>query len=85
MRLVSARQEAHYRDYRIVGAKQGTGMLLRVMPTRPDLPILKHSRFWTLRAPWAKALETVCGFIDDAYGNSAAQFRRKKIMGANSH
>ena len=29
-------------------------------------------------------MKTVCGFIDDAYGNSAARFHRKKIMGANS-
>ena len=85
MRLVSVSQEAHYRDYRIEGAKQGTRMLLHVIPTRPDLPILKHSRFWTLRAPLVKAVETVCGYIDEAYGNSASQFPSKKGYGANSH
>jgi hypothetical protein len=84
MRLVSARQEAHYRGYRIEGAKQGTRLLLRVIPTRPDLPILKHSRFWTLRAPWVKAVETVCSYIDDAYETSASQFPPKKDHGANS-
>ena len=65
MRLVSVRQEAHYRGYRIEGLKQGEGLLLRVIPTRPGLPVLKYSRFRTLRAPWVKAVGVVVGYIDE--------------------
>ena len=67
MRLVSVKQEAHHRGYRIEGFKQGEGMLLRVSPTRPDLPTLKYSRFLTLRASWIKAVGVVAGYIDEAF------------------
>ena len=67
MRLVSVRQEAHYRGYRIEGLKQGEGFLLHVTPTRPDLPALKYSRFRTLRSSWLKALGVVVSYIDDAF------------------
>ena len=40
-------------------------MLLRVTPTKPDLPTLKYSRFWTLRANWTKAVGVVAGYIDE--------------------
>ena len=65
MRLVSVRQEDLYRGYRIEGAKEGTCMLLRVIPTRPDLPRLGCSRFRSLpRGTWLKALGVVRGYID---------------------
>ena len=67
MRLVSIRQEAHYRGYRIEGAKQGQGMLLRVTPTRPDLPVLRYAHFRTLRSTWVKAVGVVVGYIDEAF------------------
>ena len=66
MRPVSVRQEANYRGYRIEGVKQGEGVLLRVTPTRPDLPVLKYSRFRTLRSTWVKAVGAVVGYIDQA-------------------
>ena len=65
MRLVSIRQEAHYRGYRIEGAKQGQGMLLRVIPTRPYLPVLRYAHFRTLRSTWIKAVGVVVGYIDE--------------------
>jgi hypothetical protein len=67
MRLVSVRQEAHYRGYRIEGTKQGEGLLLRVSPTKPNLPVLKYLRFRTLRSPWVKAVGVVIGYIDEAF------------------
>ena len=66
MRLVSVRQAAHYRGYHIEGVKQGEGLLLRVTPTRPDLPVLKYSRFRTLRATWVQAVGVVAKYIDEA-------------------
>jgi hypothetical protein len=67
MRLVSIRKEAHYRGYLIEGFKQGEGLLLRVTPTRPHLPILKYSRFRTLRSTWVKAVGVVAGYIDESF------------------
>ena len=67
MRLVSVRQEAHYRGYRIEGVKQGEGLFLRVTPTRPGLPALMYSHFRTLRSPWVKAVGVVVGYIDEAF------------------
>ena len=67
MKLVSVRPEAHYRGYRIEGVMQGEGMLLLVTPTRAGLPVLKYSRFRTLRSPWVKAVGVVTGYIDDAF------------------
>ena len=60
----------HYRGYRIEGVKQGGGMLLRVIPTRPNLPILKYSRFRTVRATWDKALGVVTGYIGESLGQA---------------
>ena len=71
MRLVSIRQEAHYRGYRIEGAKQGQGMLLRVTPTRPYLPALRYAHFRTLRSTWVKAVDVVVGYIDEAFIETA--------------
>jgi hypothetical protein len=67
MRLVSVRQEAHYRGYRIEGVKQGEGLLLCVSPTRPYLPVLRYSRFWTLRSTWVKSVGVLVGYIDEAF------------------
>ena len=67
MRLVSKRQEAHYRGYLIEGIRQGEGLLVRVTPTRPHLPVLKYSRFRTLRSPWLKAVGVVAGYIDKSF------------------
>lgn len=61
---MSVGQEAHHRGYRIEGQKHGEGMLIRVSPTRPDLPELKYSRFRTIQAPWAKAVCDVVRYID---------------------
>ena len=71
MRLVSIRQEAHYRGYRIEGAKQGQGMLLRVIPTRPYLPVLRYAHFRTLRSTWIKAVGVVVGYIDEGFLETA--------------
>jgi hypothetical protein len=66
MRLVSVRQEAHHRGYRIEGVKQGEEILLRVTPTRPDLPTLRYSQFRTLRSTWLKAVGVVVVYIDES-------------------
>ena len=60
----------HYRGYCIEGVKRGGGMLLRVIPTRPNLPILKYSRFRTVRATWDKALGVVTGYIGEILGQA---------------
>jgi hypothetical protein len=71
MRLISTRQEARYRGYLIEESKQGEVLLLRVTPTRPHLPILKYSRFRTLRSTWFKALGVVVEYIDEALTEAA--------------
>jgi hypothetical protein len=77
MRPVSIRQEAHYRGYLIEGLKQGEGLLLRVTPTRPHLPILKYSRFRTLRSTWVNAVGVVAGYIDEALIVTAHEGEKK--------
>ena len=77
MRLVSVRQEARYRGYLIEGLQQGDGLLLRVTPTRPYLPILKYSRFRTLRSTWLKAVGVVVGYIDEALKETAREGQKK--------
>ena len=42
-------------------------MLLRVTPTRPDLPVLRYAHFRTLRSTWVKAVGVVVGYIDEAF------------------
>ena len=81
LELVSVRQEAHYRGYRIEGLKQGEGLLLHVSPTRPDLPVLKYSRFWTQRSPWVKAVSVVVGYIDEAFIETAHECPPKACRG----
>ena len=73
MQLVSVRQEARYRGYLIEGLQQGDGLLLRVTPTRPYLPILKYSRFRT----WLKAVGVVVGYIDEALKETAREGQKK--------
>jgi hypothetical protein len=70
MRLVSVKHEAHHRGYLIEGLRQGEGLLLRVTPPRPCLPILKYSRFRTLRGNWVEAVGVVVGYIDDALNDA---------------
>ena len=85
MRLVSVRQEALYRGYRIEGAKEGECMLLRVIPTKRDLPHLEYSRFRTLhRGTWPKAVTVVCGYIDKGFGDFASQCPQTESYGAYS-
>ena len=74
MRLVSVRQEAHYRGYRIEGVTQGEGLLLHVTPTRPDPPSLRYSRFRTLRSTWLKAVGVVAEYIDESLNETAHRF-----------
>jgi hypothetical protein len=70
MRLVSVRQEALYRGYRIEGTKEGECTILRVIPTRPDLPSLEYSRFRSFpRGTWRGAVEVVQGYVDRAWGD----------------
>jgi hypothetical protein len=65
LRVVTARQEALYRGYRIEGAEKGECMLLQVTATRSDLPTLSYSQFQSLpRCTWPKAVEIICGYID---------------------
>jgi hypothetical protein len=72
MRLVSIRQEALYRGYRIEGTKDGECTILRVIPTRPDLPDLTYSRFRSFpRGTWRKAAEVVCDYVDQALRDQA--------------
>ncbi len=69
MRLVSARQEALYRGFRIEAVKARECLLLHVIPTKPNLPTLMYSRFLSLpRGSWSKALDVVCRHIDEGYG-----------------
>ena len=77
MRLVSVRQEALYRGFRIEAVKAGGCLLLRVIPTKPNLPSLTYSRFLSLpRGSWSNALAVVCGHIDEGYvGFSDRAFR----------
>jgi hypothetical protein len=77
MRLVSVRQEAHHRGYRIEGVKQGEGILLRVTPTRPDLPTLSYSQFRTLRATWRNAVGVVVGYIDESLDGTSPSISAK--------
>jgi hypothetical protein len=73
LRIVTARQEALYRGYRIEEAQKGECMLLKVIPTRPDLPTLTYSQFQSLpRCTWPKAVEIVCGYIDQDFGDRAS-------------
>jgi hypothetical protein len=83
MKLVSVRQEAHHRGYRIEGVKQGEGLLLRVTPTRPDLPTLRYSRFRTLRSTWLKAVGVVVGYIDESLNDTARSFPLVESYGGN--
>ena len=69
MRIVASTQEALYRGYRIEGAKAGECTILRVIPTKPDLPSLEYSRFRSFpRCTWPKAVEVVCSYIDQSVG-----------------
>jgi hypothetical protein len=83
MRLVSVRQEAHHRGYRIEGVKQGEGILLRVpptrrvTPTRPDLPTLSYSQFRTLRSTWRNAVDVVVGYIDESLDGTSPSISAK--------
>jgi hypothetical protein len=78
MRLVSARQEALYRGYRIEGMKEGQCTALRVIPTRPDLPSLEYSRFRSFpRGTWGNAVEVVCGYVDQALGDRTSLSHRR--------
>lgn len=78
MRLASVKEEARHREYRIEGVKEGKGMRLRVTPTRPDLPILEYSRFRTIHGTWVKAVDAVCGYIDERSEVQPPKPRRKK-------
>lgn len=71
---MSVMQEAHHRGYRIEGVKQGEGILLRVTPTRPDLPTLRFSRFRTLRSTWLKAVGVVARYIDESLNDTVRRF-----------
>ena len=85
MRLVSVRQEALYLGYRIEGARKGECNLLRVIPTRPDLPRLGYSRFRTLpRGTWPKAVGVVCEYIDKAFRDLASQFPQEESYAGHS-
>ena len=83
MKRVSVRQEAHHRGYHIEGVKQGEGLLLRVTPTRPDLPALRYSRFRTLRSRWLKAVGVVVGYIDESLNDTARSFPLVESYGGN--
>lgn len=72
----------HHRGYRIEGVKQGGGLLLRVIPTGPYLPILKYSRFRTVRAPWDKAVGVVVGLIDETLREALHQRPANELGGS---
>ena len=51
-------------------------MVLQVTPTRSDLPALRYSRFQSLpRCTWPQALEIVCGYIDQDFGERTSLLR----------
>ncbi|HEX2449396.1 MAG TPA: hypothetical protein VHK26_14660 [Methyloceanibacter sp.] len=52
---------------------------------RPGLPYLIYSRFRTLRAPWTKAVDVVCGYIDEAFKSRLAQPLSKESGGGSLH
>src|SRR5262245_63874568 len=69
MRLVAVRPEALYRGFRIEGTKEGNCTILRVLPTRPNLPSLNYWRFRSLpHCTWPNAVKVVCDYIDQAFG-----------------
>jgi hypothetical protein len=60
-------------------------MLLRVIPTRPGLPRLVYLRFRSLpRATWPKAVNVVCGYIDEAFGDLTSQSPQTENYGGYS-
>ena len=60
-------------------------MLLRVIPTRPDLPRLRYSRFRTLpQGTWPKALGVICGYIDNEFKVLTSQCPQKGSYGGSS-
>src|SRR5262245_40270786 len=70
LRVVTSRQEALYRGYRIEETKDGECVILCVIPTRRNLPSLAYSLFRSLpNCTWAKAVEVVCDYIDQAFGD----------------
>jgi hypothetical protein len=76
LRIVTARQEALYRGYRIEGAAKGECMLLQVTATRSDLPTLSYSHFQSLpRCTWPKAVEIICGYIDQDFSDRPSPLR----------
>jgi hypothetical protein len=76
LRIATSRQEALYRGYRIEGGQKGECLLLQVIPTRPDLPTLSYSQFKSLpHCTWPKAVEIVCGYIDQDFGDRASPLR----------
>jgi len=87
MRLVSVRQEALYRGYRIEGAKEGECLLLHVIPLRADLPRLAYSRFRTLpHGTWPKALGVVYSYIDRGFKNTDdSRSRVDKLLRLRDH
>jgi hypothetical protein len=65
------RQTAHHRGYLIEGQSRGGETILRVSPTQDGLPSLPWWRFRAIRAPWAKAVHDVAGYIDQALADIA--------------
>ena len=60
-----------------LGVTHGEGLLLHVTPTRPHLPILRYSRFRTLRSTWLKAVGVVAGHIDEGFTETTHEGAKK--------
>jgi hypothetical protein len=55
---------AYYRGYRIEGEKERQGWLLRVNPTKSELPILRSADFRLTEKTWPQALSEAVARID---------------------
>jgi hypothetical protein len=83
MKIVTSKQEALYRGYRIEGTKEGACIILCVIPTRRNLPSLEYSRFRSLpKGTWPKAVEVVCDHIDQALGYRLSPLRSPPSIGS---
>ena len=66
------REVAHYRGYRIEGESDGQSWLLRVRPTKPNLPVLWLSSFRVVEPTWDRALSEAHEHIDAMLGEHAS-------------
>jgi hypothetical protein len=59
-----SKNAAYYRGYKIEGAKERQGWLLRVSPVKPELPILRRADFRVTEKTWPQAVSEAVAKID---------------------